>query len=75
MDDVVLWITLFIHNALGPSWISVPQARMRRMLATLVVPALFGLGKLREDFPKESIDNLATATPLEPSLSRRGRQA
>lgn len=75
MDDVVLWITLFIHNALGPSWISVPKARMRRMLATLVAPALFDMDKLREDFPKESIDTMATASPSESSVSRRGRQA
>ena len=75
MDDVVLWITLFIHNALGPSWISVPKARMRRMLATLVAPAIFDVDKLREDFPKESVDDLATEGPPESPASRRGRQA
>ncbi len=61
MDEVVLWITLIIHHALKPSWISVPPSKMRRILATLVVPAIFDLDKLRADFPRDSIDELASA--------------
>ena len=54
---------------------AMPKARMRRMLATLVAPAIFDLDKLREDFPKESIDTMATANPSESSVGRRRRQA
>jgi AcrR family transcriptional regulator len=63
MDDVILWITLTIHSALGPSWISVPRSGLRRILATLVVPAIFDLEKLKKDFPGESMVDLAAPGP------------
>lgn len=53
MDDVLLWITLYMHTSLGRSFVTISEARMRRMLATLVVPALFDMEKLRQDFPNE----------------------
>ena len=53
MDDVLLWITLYMHTSLGKSFVAMNEQRMRRMLTTLVVPALFDLDKLRKDFPDE----------------------
>lgn len=53
IDDVLLWITLYMHTSLGKSFVAITPDRMRRMLATLVVPALFDLEKLRQDFPDE----------------------
>lgn len=53
MDDVLLWITLYMHTSLGKSFVKMTEERMRRMLATLVVPALFEMEKLRQDFPDE----------------------
>lgn len=73
MDDVVLWITLIIHHALKPSWISVPPSKMRRILATLVVPAIFDMEHLRADFPRDSIDDLVADGEPEPVANRRSR--
>lgn len=53
MDDVLLWITLYMHTSLGKSFVAMNDERMRRLLNTLVVPALFDLEKLRKDFPDE----------------------
>lgn len=54
MDDVLLWITLYMHTSLGKSFVAMNDERMRRLLNTLVVPALFDLEKLRKDFPDEA---------------------
>lgn len=53
MDDVLMWITLYMHTSLGKSFIAMTEDRMRRMIQTLVVPALFNMDKLRKDFPEE----------------------
>jgi len=53
MDDVLLWITLYMHTSLGKSFITMPEDRARRMITTLVVPALFDMAKLKKDFPDE----------------------
>ena len=53
IDDVLLWITLYMHTSLGKSFVTMTEDRMRRMLATLVVPAVFDMEKLRKDFPEE----------------------
>lgn len=53
MDDVLLWITLYMHTSLGKSFVKMTEDRMRRMLHSLVVPALFDVEKLRADFPDE----------------------
>ncbi|MGQ0700404.1 MAG: TetR/AcrR family transcriptional regulator [Panacagrimonas sp.] len=53
MDDVLLWITLYMHTSLGKSFVKMTAERMRRMIATLVVPAIFDMEKLRQDFPDE----------------------
>jgi AcrR family transcriptional regulator len=58
-DDVLRWITLMIHWALVPSWITLPKNGLRRLVAQMVVPGLFDLDRLRRDFPQESIDDLA----------------
>jgi len=55
MNDVVLWITRIIHAELMPSWIAVPESRMRRLLTTLLVPALFDMSRLQQDFPREPL--------------------
>lgn len=73
MEDVIFWITLFIHNALVPGWLSVPGSRVRRMLATLVAPAIFDLERLGEDFPDESLDDLLQAADR-PAAARRDRR-
>lgn len=54
IDDVLLWITLYMHTSLGKSFVSINEERMRRMLNTLVVPALFDMERLRQDFPDEA---------------------
>lgn len=59
IDDVLLWITVVIHSAVAPSWIGQSKAGLRRMLARLMVPGLFDMRRLREDFPDESLDELA----------------
>lgn len=53
MDDVLLWITLYMHTSLGKSFVKMTEERMRRMITSLVVPAIFDLEKLRKDFPDE----------------------
>lgn len=53
MDDVLLWITLYMHTSLGKSFVAINEDRMRKMLSTLVVPALFDMDKLGRDFPEE----------------------
>lgn len=53
MDDVLLWITLYMHTSLGKSFVKLTEERMRRMIETLVVPAIFDLEALRKDFPDE----------------------
>jgi AcrR family transcriptional regulator len=55
MDDVLLWITLYMHTSLGKSFVKISEDRMRRMLATLVVPAMFDLDRLKADFPDERL--------------------
>jgi hypothetical protein len=50
---VLLWITLYMHTSLGKSFVKMTEDRMRRMLHSLVVPALFDVEKLRADFPEE----------------------
>lgn len=53
MDDVLLWITLYMHTSLGKSFVKMTEERMRRMIETLVVPAIFDMEALRKDFPDE----------------------
>lgn len=55
LDDLLLWITLFMHTALGKGFAALTADRMRRMLYALVVPAIFDLEKLALDFPREKI--------------------
>lgn len=55
LDDLLLWITLYMHTALGKGFGAIAADRMRRMLNTLVVPAIFDFEKLRLDFPNEKI--------------------
>lgn len=59
MDDVLRWITLFIHSVLVPRWIGIPDEDIRRTLAGLIVPGLFDLERLRRDFPGETLTKLA----------------
>lgn len=54
-DDVLLWITLYMHTSLGKSFVKINEERMRRMLATLVVPAMFDMTRLQQDFPDERL--------------------
>lgn len=53
LDDLLLWITLFMHTTLGKGFTALSAERMRRILNTLVVPAVFNLEKLKKDFPRE----------------------
>lgn len=53
MDDVLMWITLYMHTSLGKSFVAMTEDRMRRMIYSLVVPGLFNTEKLREHFPDE----------------------
>ncbi len=73
LEDVILWVTLFIHRSVVPSWFTMPPTRIRRILATLVVPALFDLERLREDFPGESLDALVTEGEPPAGPRRRSR--
>ena len=54
MDDLLLWITFYMHTSLGKGFVAMSAERMRRILKSLVVPAVFDLEKLKKDFPKES---------------------
>lgn len=52
LDDLTLWITFYMHNTLGKAdFMSITPERMRRMLETLLVPAVFDMDKLKQDFP------------------------
>lgn len=51
LDDTLLWITLYMHTSLSKAFGAVSPERMRRMLATLVIPAIFDLDRLRTAFP------------------------
>ena len=51
LDDLLLWITLYMHTSLGKAFGAMTPERMRRMLAALVIPAIFDLDKLRALFP------------------------
>lgn len=53
LDDILLWITVFMYQALGRTFFTIPEARMRRLLSTMAVPAIFDMEKLKKDFPKE----------------------
>lgn len=53
LDDILLWITLFMYTALSKTFIAIPEDRVRRILSTLAVPAVFDIEKLKKDFPKE----------------------
>jgi AcrR family transcriptional regulator len=61
IDDVLLWITLVIHVSVVPNWIKVSTSGIRRMLAQLLVPGLFDMDRLRDDFPGESLDEPAAS--------------
>lgn len=51
LDDLLLWITFYMHSTLGKGFAGMTAERMRRVLATLVVPAIFNMDKLRVAFP------------------------
>ena len=52
LDDLLLWITFYMHNTLGKAdFMAISAERMRRMLNTLLVPAVFDMEKLKKDFP------------------------
>lgn len=51
LDDLLLWITFYMHSTLGKGFAGMTAERMRRVLATLVIPAIFNLEKLRSEFP------------------------
>jgi AcrR family transcriptional regulator len=55
LDDLLLWITFYMHNTLGKAdFMAISPERMRRMLETLLVPAVFDMAKLKKDFPNAS---------------------
>ena len=55
LDDLTLWITFYMHNTLGKAdFMSITPERMRRMLNTLLVPAVFDMDKLKKNFPNEA---------------------
>jgi AcrR family transcriptional regulator len=56
LDDILLWITLFMYTALSKTFFNLTEERIRRVLTTLAIPALFNIEKLKKDFPKESLD-------------------
>jgi AcrR family transcriptional regulator len=53
LEDLLLWITFYMHSTLGKGFVAMTPDRMRRMLRTLVIPAVFDFERLHKDFPKE----------------------
>lgn len=52
LDDLTLWITFYMHNTLGKAdFMAISPERMRRMLSTLLIPAVFDMERLKQDFP------------------------
>lgn len=55
LEDLLLWITFFMHNSVGKAnFMAITLERMRRMLSTLLVPAVFDFERLKADFPDEA---------------------
>lgn len=53
LEDLLLWITFYMHSTLGKGFVAMTPNRMRRMLRTLVIPAVFDFDRLKQDFPDE----------------------
>jgi AcrR family transcriptional regulator len=53
LDDILLWITLFMYQALSKTFFTIPTDRVRRLITTMFIPAIFDLDALKRDFPKE----------------------
>jgi|GEM_PF-2979009 len=52
LEDLLLWITYYMHTSVGKgNFMAVNADRMRRMLETLLIPSVFDFQRLRQDFP------------------------
>ncbi len=52
LEDLLLWITYYMHTSVGKgNFMAVNADRMRRMLETLLIPSVFNFQRLKQDFP------------------------
>lgn len=52
LDDLLLWITFYMHTTVGKGdFLTITEDRMRRMLSVLLIPSVFDFDKLASEFP------------------------
>ena len=52
LEDLLLWITYYMHTSVGKgNFMAVNADRMRRRLETLLIPSVFNFQRLKQDFP------------------------
>ncbi len=52
LDDLLLWITFYMHASIGRAdFMTVSADRLRRMIASILVPGVFDFDQLARDFP------------------------
>ena len=53
LDDLLTWITFYMYVTIGKGdFMGITTERMRRMITTLMIPAVFDFEKLKKDFPE-----------------------
>ncbi|MDB5969374.1 MAG: transcriptional regulator, TetR family [Hydrocarboniphaga sp.] len=54
LDDLLLWITFYMHASIGKGrFMAITEDRMRRMLEAMLIPSVFDFDKLKVDFPDQ----------------------
>lgn len=52
LDDLLLWITFYMHTTVGKGdFLAITEDRMRRMLGALLIPSVFDFDRLAAEFP------------------------
>src|SRR3546814_16327493 len=52
LDDLLLWITFYMHTTVGKGdFLAITEDRMRRMLSVLLIPSVFDFTRLASEFP------------------------